>query len=804
MIIKGYVIGLAAVYQSKVVESNAINGESKNLSNESDQRKFSLILPPPNVTGNLHLGHAMMTTIQDVLVRWKRAQNYDVTWIPGTDHAGIATQVVVEKMLKKMKNVSRHDIGRKEFLNEVWKWRKDKADTIKNDLIRMGAGLDWSKEYFTMDDAQSEAVKTAFVRLYNQNLIYRGKMLVNWSCALESTISDIEVENVEVDGPTRISVPGYDSPVTFGEIFEIAYKICDSDDEIIVSTTRPETLLGDVAVAVHPDDARYSKFRESPTSLWHPFRNEKIPLIFDNSVDKEFGTGAVKITPAHDKFDYEIAERHSLPSIQVINEKGAISTGFEQFSDQKRFSARDLMKNELSRRGLLRNVKSHKLNLPVCIRSKDIVELLDRPQWFVRCEELARNAVEAVETGEIKIHPENFKKDWIKWLSPHRDWCISRQLWWGHQVPAFECTHNNKSIWLVGVSRRDVEMQAMKNFNVDTLDDVEIVQDADVLDTWFSSALLPFSAMGWPKICDFYERNYPLDVMVTGHDILFFWVARMVMLGQVLTGRVPFTEILLHGVVCDANGRKMSKSLGNVITPEQVINGASIDDLRNELHKSHENGVLSLDELNRSIAGQQKMFPNGIPECGTDALRFTLCSQDIKSHFVDFDVNKCHANSRFFNKIWQATRYTITSHERFNLNVRDVVELEKLKLTDMDRYILSRLDNALRRINEAMNCYNLHIATGALKNFFYGDLCDVYLVRTDLNDLLCDFINHRLQETTKKNISNKDPNGVAHCHVLAYCLSIGLDYLSHFAPFVSNELQKHLPKVAAFKVRTFH
>lgn len=676
----------------------------------------------------------MMATIQDVLARWKRSQNFDVAWIPGTDHAGIATQVVVEKMLKKVRNVSRHDIGRNEFLDEVWKWRKEKAGSIKKDLTRIGATLDWSKEYFTMDEAQSEAVKSAFVRLYNQNLIYRGKMLVNWSCTLESTISDIEVENVEVIGPTRISVPGYDKPITFGEIFEIAYNICDTDNDIIISTTRPETLLGDVAIAVHPDDTRYTHLRESPAYLWHPFRKEKIPLIFDDTVDMEFGTGAVKITPAHDKFDYEMAVRHSLPSIQVINEKGAICEGFDLFSDQKRFSARDLMKNELSRRGLLRNIKSHKLNLPVCMRSKDVIELLDRPQWFVRCDELARNAVEAVNTGEIRIHPENFKKDWVKWLSPCRDWCISRQLWWGHQVPAFECTFENKTIWLVGVSRKDIEIEAMKEFNVDSLDGIQIVQDPDVLDTWFSSALLPFSAVGWPNINDFYERNYPLDLMVTGHDILFFWVARMVMLSQVLTGRVPFTDVLLHGVVCDANGRKMSKSLGNVITPEQVINGASLDDLRNEIHKSYENGVLSMDEVKKSIAGQQKLFPNGIPECGTDALRFTLCSQDIKSHFVDFDVNKCHANSRFFNKIWQATRYTITSHERFNLHTHDVVELEKLNFTVMDRYILSRLSNALKRIDKAMNSYNLHLATGALKNFFYGDLCDVYLVSLFLSN----------------------------------------------------------------------
>lgn len=462
--------------------------------------------------------------------------------------------------------------------------------------------------------------------------------------------------------------------------------------------------------------------------LWHPFRQEKIPIICDHSVDKEFGTGAVKIAPAHDKFDYEMANRHSLPSVQVINEKGEICPGFGSFSGQKRFTARNAMMNELACRGLLRVVRPHKLQLPMCMRSKDVIEQLVRPQWFVRCENLFRNAIEAVESGVIKIHPDNYHKDWIRWLSPSRDWCISRQLWWGHQVPAYECTYNNKTIWLTAVNQDDIEAKAVKAFEVNSLDGIQIIQDPDVLDTWFSSALLPFSSMGWPNDDKTYKRNYPLNLMVTGHDILFFWVARMVMLGQVLTGNVPFKEILLHGVVCDANGRKMSKSLGNVISPNQVINGASLQDLKNEVQKSFDNGVLSLDEVKKSISGQKKLFPNGIPECGTDALRFTLCSHNIKNRSINFDVNKCHANKLFFNKIWQATSYTISSHERFELQIDDVVNLKQLVLSDMDRYILSRLGNALEKIEQAMNIYNLHTVTAALKGFFYDNLCDVYLV----------------------------------------------------------------------------
>lgn len=416
----------------------------------------------------------------------------------------------------------------------------------------------------------------AFIRLFEQNLIYRDNTLVNWSCTLESTISDIEIENIDIDGPTKITVPGYDKPITFGQISDVAYKICDQPGDIIVSTTRPETILGDIAVAVNPNDARYLQHRNSSIALWHPFRNEKIPLIFDETVDPEFGTGAVKITPAHDKYDFELAKRHSLKSISVIDECGTICSGYGKFSGLPRFEARELMKNELATLGQLKQTKSHKMQLPICSRSKDVIEYLLKPQWFVRTSEMTLSAIGAVENGDIRIHPINFQKEWVRWLAESRDWCVSRQLWWGHRIPAYKCTVADRFIWVAAKDENEARTKAWKLLKNVQIDTIQIEQDADVLDTWFSSALLPFSASGWPNRNDYLKSYYPLDLLETGHDILFFWVARMVMLGQKLTGQVPFKNVLLHGIICDAHGRKMSKSLGNVIVPDQVIFGTTL------------------------------------------------------------------------------------------------------------------------------------------------------------------------------------------------------------------------------------
>lgn len=546
--------------------------------------------------------------------------------------------MIVEKHLRQQRGLSRHQLGREPFLAEVWRWRDAKAHRIRADLRRLGASADWNREYFTMDATQSEAVRTAFVRLFDAGLVYRDGQLVNWSCALESTISDIEVQTIALTGPTALAVPGYDRPVQFGELTELAYTVASDDTatppasattfaaalEVIVATTRPETVLGDVAVAVHPDDARYSHLRPTaadcpPTMLWHPLRPERIPLLFDAAVDPSFGTGAVKITPAHDRFDLELARRHpALPrGLAVIDERGSICAGFDGFSGLPRFAARQLVRDRLAQTGSLRAIRPHSMQLPVCSRSGDVVELLLRPQWFVRCGgAMAERARQAVATGALRLEPPQFEAEWHRWLGEEaRDWCVSRQLWWGHRVPAYECTTPEvpaRSIWVAAADEVEARTRAIAVLNGQpdssrtpvAADQLAVRQDDDVLDTWFSSALLPFSTVGWPntETVDF-QRYYPHRLLVTGHDILFFWVARMVMLGQQLTGRLPFDTVLLHGIVCDAHGRKMSKSLGNVVTPGQVIDGATLAELHADTEAARLAGVLTAEEAKRSMGG---------------------------------------------------------------------------------------------------------------------------------------------------------------------------------------------------------
>ncbi|XP_055840606.1 valine--tRNA ligase [Episyrphus balteatus] len=769
---------IAQGYQPKDVESNKyIKWSEKPSQTKTTTEKhwFTMILPPPNVTGNLHLGHALMATIQDVICRHKRQKGYQVQWIPGTDHAGIATQVVVEKKILKERQLSRHDLGREEFLNEVWKWKNEKGHSIVDDLKRLGCSLDWNNEYFTMDKKQSRAVNLAFVRLFNEGLIKRKKALVNWSCSLESAISDIEVDSIEISGPTEIKVPGYDKNITFGQLYNLAYRLHgEESQEIVVSTTRPETILGDIAVAVHPDDERYSQYREKQTFLWHPFRNQPIPLIFDSSVDREFGTGAVKITPAHDKNDFELAKRHSLESVSVISEKGQILPEFVHFSGLKRFEARSKILDSLASQELLREIRPHSMSLPLCSRSKDVIEYILRPQWFVHCQGMANEAIQAVRDGRIQLHPKSFENDWFRWLSDCHDWCISRQLWWGHQIPAYLAKSKDSELWIAAESQEEAVEKAQKQLNSKN---ISLERDPDVLDTWFSSSLLPFSIFNWPS--EEFRQSYPLDVMETGHDILFFWVARMTMLGMKLTGDVPFRNVLLNGIVCDAHGRKMSKSLGNVVTPQQVIYGTSLKSMQDDALQSHNSGVLGADELKKSFKGLQKMFPSGIPECGTDALRFTLCSHNIKSHFINFDVAECYTNKLFLNKIWQATRYTLGAHEKVNMTVGEG-SLENLELELMDKWILSRLADTLEVCENSLENYNFHTATAALKNFFYTNFCDVYL------------------ETTKPGISDGGSKAKGHCVTLSTCLSLGLQAMSPFTPFISEELQQFLPKPIDF------
>ncbi|XP_053685436.1 valine--tRNA ligase [Sabethes cyaneus] len=765
---------LETAYKPALVEVNNRNVGNrfrKDKLQQGNENRFSLLLPPPNITGDLHLGHALTCAIQDVLIRWKEKQGLSCLWLPGMDHAGIATQVVVEKNLQKQTKLSRHDMGKEKFLSEVWNWKKEKATNIRRDLNNLGSRLNWEHEYFTMDKRQSKAVKEAFVQLFDANLIYRDKALVNWSCALESAISDIEVDNIEINGPTAIQVPGYQEKIIFGEMVDVAYKVSGTQEEILVSTTRPETLLGDVAVAVNPADARYDQFKGRTTMLWHPVRLCEIPLIFDESVDPEFGTGAVKITPAHDRYDYDVALKHQLPVVNVITSKGIIEKEFGPFSDLPRYKARSKMLDFLANQSLLRGTRPHCMVLPVCSRSKDVIEFLLRPQWFVRCQNMARKASQAVETGELRITPKVFEKEWFRWLENCHDWCISRQLWWGHQIPAYKVQSGQNSSWIAARSLQEAQSKAETMYDSK---DCKVTQDSDVLDTWFSSSLLPFSSVGWPDNTTELQNFYPLNLMETGHDILFFWVARMVMLGQQLTGQLPFNNILLHGIICDEFGRKMSKSLGNVIKPEHVIKGVTLEQLNKEAETSHQQGILSAEEFKKSVTGQRKMLPNGIPECGTDALRFTMCSANVKNHFINFNVQECYTNKLFFNKIWQATRYSLNCTERFA--PLDNYHLSKDKLTEIDRWILSRLSTTIAVTQRAFDDFNFHLATASWKTFFYNNFCDVYL------------------ETTKVHMSSEQASIAAnHCLVLQHCLVVGLHHLEVFTPFLADELLTHLP-----------
>ncbi|CAH0598794.1 unnamed protein product [Chrysodeixis includens] len=776
----------AGAYQPKLVEKKKVyeNWEKYELfapECSSSKPTFSMVLPPPNVTGKLHLGHALSCTIQDVIMRHKRSTGHNCVWLPGTDHAGIATQGVVEKHLKTKQDLTRHALGRDKFIKEVWKWKETHGDTICKQLRIMGNSLDWSRQVFTLDAKHTLAVNTAFIHLFRKGLIYRKKSLVNWCNALKSTVSDIEVENVTLKGPKDIMIPGYEKPVKFGMMYYFAYKLNDSDDEIVVATTMPETMLGDTAIAVNPEDERYKHLRNC--RVIHPFRNDTIPIIFDEFVDMEVGTGAVKITPAHSRIDHEIAAVHNLPMIQVFDEEGLIMNS-GRFNRSKRYDCRETVVNILKEMDLLRNVKPHQVNLPICSRTGDVVDQLPKEQWFMSCSELNAKACELLERGRLKIEPEKHVASWLRWTADNRDWCISRQLWWGHQIPAYKCSLDLDVVWVAATSEEQAKQQASKILRA-MPDSIKAERDSDVLDTWFSSGIYPFAALGWPRTSrsqDF-RQFYPLNLMTTGHDILGFWVHKMVILGLEVTGQLPFNKVLLHGIICDSKGAKMSKSRGNVIDPMDVIEGISLDKLKDRCKEMHRNGLLTTAELDKALVYHHANYANtkGIPECGVDALRFTLLSQDIKSHFVNFDVAMCHANKLFCNKIWQSLKYTSLSYRKLDKLNTDVSAKD---LTYFDKWILSRLAEMVDVVNRSMDSYDFHLATKAIRHFFYNEFCDVYL------------------EATKPGFDSLDLRvGYAHAHTLSACLNTSLRCLAPFMVYLTEEL---IPKVPSFSYNFIH
>ncbi|KAK3747841.1 hypothetical protein QZH41_015985 [Actinostola sp. cb2023] len=746
---------------------------------------FMMCIPPPNVTGSLHLGHALTNAIEDCLTRWHRQNGKMTLWNPGCDHAGIATQVVVEKKLMRETGQSRHDLGRENFVQKVWDWKNEKGDTIYHQQRTMGISVDWERACFTMDPKLSKAVKEAFVRLHDEGLIYRSKRLVNWSCTLNSAISDIEVDKKELTGRTMLSVPGYEHKVEFGIIVHFAYPIENSDEKVIVATTRLETMLGDTAVAVHPDDKRYKHLHGK--FAVHPFCDRKLPIVCDDMVDPEFGTGAVKITPAHDHNDYAVGQRHNLPFINMIDDNGLIADlkdfqpEFKKFSGSKRFSARKDIQNALQEKGLYIKTDENPMVVPTCSRSKDIVEPLIKPQWYVDCQDMAEQAVKVVvREGELKLIPDMHEKTWYNWLENSRDWCISRQLWWGHRIPAYFVLINDPNIptgedidgkyWVSGRTEDEARKKAAERFGVSE-DKITLRQDEDVLDTWFSSGLFPFSIFGWPDENKDLGAFYPGTLLETGHDILFFWVARMVKMGLKLTGKLPFTEVYLHAMVRDAHGRKMSKSLGNVIDPVDVIKGITLENL----HKLLENSNLDPKEVARAKKGQKDDYPDGIPECGTDALRFALCAYTAQGRDINLDVLRVQGYRHFCNKLWNATKFALAGlGDDFVPNPKpELLGNESL----MDRWILSRLSNAEQSSNEGFANYDFPIATTAMYNFWLYELCDVYL------------------ESLKPVLQGNDPEVIKTArNTLFTCLENGLILLSPFMPFVTEELYQRLPK----------
>jgi valyl-tRNA synthetase len=665
--------------------------ESDYFSPKDDGEPYCIMIPPPNVTGTLHMGHAFQHTIMDALTRYHRMLGFRTLWQPGTDHAGIATQMVVERQLAA-DGKTRTELGREAFVAKVWEWREKSGNTISRQLRRMGSSVDWSRERFTMDEDLSTAVIEAFVRLHEEDLIYRGKRLVNWDPVLHTALSDLEVLATEEDG----------------HLWHFRYPLTDGSGNVIVATTRPETMLGDTAVAVHPSDKRYSHLIGHTVQL--PLCDREIPIIADEHVDPEFGTGCVKITPAHDFNDYEIGIRHKLPQINIFTIDAAINeNGPVAYQGMSREIARRKILEDLDEAGLIEKVDVHQLKVPRGDRSQAVVEPFLTDQWFVRAGILAKPAIAAVDDGRIRFIPENWSKTYYEWMYNIQDWCISRQLWWGHRIPAWYDKQNN-----IYVGRSEKEARAKHGL----ADDVELRQDEDVLDTWFSSALWPFSTIGWPESTPELKTFYPTSVLVTGFDIIFFWVARMIMMGLKFTGDVPFREVYIHGLIRDQDGQKMSKSKGNILDPLDLIDGTDLE----SLVKKRTSGLMQPHLAPKIEKATRKHFPDGIPEFGTDALRFTFAALASTGRDIRFDLKRIEGSRNFCNKLWNASRYVL-------MNVENEGPVDSMPDTFglTDRWIRSRLGKTIKSVKDHLSHYRLDLATKELYEFTWNEYCDWYL-----------------------------------------------------------------------------
>jgi len=721
---------------------------------------YCIMIPPPNVTGSLHMGHAFQDTIMDGLIRYHRMKGDNTLWQVGTDHAGIATQMVVERLLEA-EGKTRHDLGREKFIERVWQWKEESGGTITRQLRRMGCSVDWATERFTMDEGLSEAVKEVFVRLYEEGLIYRGKRLVNWDPVLHTAVSDLEVLSEEENG----------------HLWHMRYPLTNGTGHLVVATTRPETMLGDCAVAVHPGDERYRHLIGEFVEL--PLTGRKIPVIADEYVDPEFGTGCVKITPAHDFNDYEVWRRHRDETAIADQPHGGLMNLFtvdaairaneeddrgfipEKYIGMDRYQARKAIVADLEAQGLLEKIEDHRHMVPRGDRSGAVIEPFLTDQWYVKIEPLAKPAIEAVESGRIRFVPDNWKNTYFDWMRNIQDWCISRQIWWGHRIPAWYDEAGN-----VYVGRSEEEVR--KQHGLD--DDYPLRQDEDVLDTWFSSALWPFSTLGWPEETGRLKTFYPTNVLVTGFDIIFFWVARMIMMGLKFMDEVPFHEVYVHGLVRDAEGQKMSKSKGNVLDPLDVIDGIDLE----SLVAKRTSGMMQ-PHLAKKIEKQtRKQFPNGIPAYGTDALRFTFASQATTGRDIVLSLNRIEGYRNFCNKLWNASRYVLMNVAGEDCSASDA-------LSAADRWILSRLQQVAKEVAESIEGYRFDHAAQALYEFTWNEYCDWYL------ELTKPVLNSEASSEAQKRAAR---------HTLVTVLETLLRLLHPLMPFITEEIWQQVKEPA--------